>query len=148
MSLFHRPYSWRNLEVTALLFSAPRNKFSAPSRAAVALVLLTLVAACGRSAPEGSAAAATEDGSEPVVAGVQIVSETPVVAPGTTLQTVPTTAATTPPAAAGAYVVESGDTLSVIAEQFGVSVAALSQANGITDVDTIRPGQELIIPAG
>lgn len=46
------------------------------------------------------------------------------------------------------YVVEPGDTLRGIAEQFGVSVEALLNANGLTpeEGDQIRPGQELIIP--
>ncbi|MGH1488851.1 MAG: LysM peptidoglycan-binding domain-containing protein [Acidimicrobiales bacterium] len=73
------------------------------------------------------------------------MSDAPVVTPGPTSSVV-TTVVTTPPVAAGSYVVEPGDTLSVIAEQFGVTVAALSEANGITDVNTIKPGQELIIP--
>ncbi len=105
-----------------------------------------LAVACGRSAPEG-AFAELDPADEPASAGVQATSEDSVVTPIATT-TIPTTA---PPAAsmeaAGSYVVETGDTLSVIAEQFGITTEALSQANGITDVDTIRPGQELIIPA-
>lgn len=104
-----------------------------------------LAVACGRSAPEG-AFAELDPADEPASAGIQATSETPVVAPIATT----TTATTAPPApameAGGTYVVEAGDTLSVIAEQFGVTTEALSQANDITDVNTIRPGQELIIP--
>lgn len=44
------------------------------------------------------------------------------------------------------YVVQLGDTLSIIANQFGVSVSALQQANGISDPDEIVPGQVLVIP--
>lgn len=143
-----------------MLSSAPRNAIEyqrpGPTRrlglpvltvrvVVLSLMALTLLAACGRSAPEGAEAAAADTGTEPVVAGVQIVSDNPVVTPGPTTA-VPTTVTTVPAVAAGSYVVESGDTLSVIAERFGVSVAALSEANGITDVNTIRPGQELIIP--
>ena len=70
----------------------------------------------------------------------------------------PTAIAVTPPTAepdepetpAGqqTYVVESGDTLSGIAEQFGVSVADIVDANGLTDeeADSLQIGQELIIP--
>ena len=105
------------------------------------------VAGCGRSGPEG-AAAVIPDGPEPASAGVQIISENPVVATTPTSSTVATTppSTTVAPSPAGSYVVEPGDTLSVIAEQFGVSVAAISEANGIEDVNSIRPGQELIIP--
>lgn len=109
------------------------------------VVGLVAIAGCGRSAPEG-ASAALDTGIEPAVAGIQVISEQPVVAPTPTSATVATTTATSAAMAGGSYVVEAGDTLSVIAERFGVSIEALSQANSITDVNTIRPGQELIIP--
>ena len=46
------------------------------------------------------------------------------------------------------YTVQDGDTFSAIAERFGVSVAAMLQANGMTpeQADTLRIGQELVIP--
>jgi LysM repeat protein len=44
------------------------------------------------------------------------------------------------------YVVQSGDTLSKIANRFGVSQADLMAANGITDPDHVEKGQELKIP--
>jgi LysM repeat protein len=45
-------------------------------------------------------------------------------------------------------VVEPGDTLRGIAQDFDISVEALLDANGLTPAegDEIRPGQELIIP--
>jgi len=119
--------------------------------ASLGLVIVLGAAGCGRSAPEG-AAGTTSDGPEPAAAGIRVVSEQTVVPPApTTVPTVtapaPTTTAVAPaPAPSGTYVIEPGDTLSVIAERFGVSVDALSEANGITDVNSIRPGQELIIP--
>ncbi|MCG8346716.1 MAG: LysM peptidoglycan-binding domain-containing protein [Chloroflexales bacterium] len=46
------------------------------------------------------------------------------------------------------YVVQPGDTLRGIAEQFGVSVQAILDANNLTpeEGDSLRVGQELIIP--
>jgi len=44
------------------------------------------------------------------------------------------------------YVVQPGDTLFSIAEQFGSSVEAIVAANGITNPSLINPGQKLIIP--
>lgn len=46
------------------------------------------------------------------------------------------------------YTVQDGDTFSAIAERFGVSVAAMLQANGMTpeQADNLRIGQELVIP--
>lgn len=46
------------------------------------------------------------------------------------------------------YVVKSGDTLLSIAIEFGTSVAALQQANGIIDPASLQIGQELVIPLG
>ena len=43
--------------------------------------------------------------------------------------------------------VQSGDTLSSIAQRFGVSVDQIAQANSIQDVSLIRAGQQLVIPA-
>lgn len=46
----------------------------------------------------------------------------------------------------GYYVVTEGDTLSGIASMFGVSVRTIMEANNITNPNTIRAGQKLIIP--
>ncbi len=53
-----------------------------------------------------------------------------------------------PPPEPRVYVVESGDTLKSISEQFNVSVEAILEANNLTpeDGDALRVGQELIIP--
>jgi LysM repeat protein len=46
------------------------------------------------------------------------------------------------------YIVESGDTLKSIANQFDVSVEAILRFNGLSeeDGDNLRVGQELFIP--
>lgn len=44
------------------------------------------------------------------------------------------------------YVVEAGDSLSGIAKRFNVSLEVVMEANDITDPDSIRQGQELVIP--
>jgi len=44
------------------------------------------------------------------------------------------------------YVVQVRDNLTEIAERFNVSVEAIMEANDITDPDSIREGQELVIP--
>ena len=44
------------------------------------------------------------------------------------------------------YVVQSGDTLSHIAVQFGVTVEALALRNNIDDPRSLRTGQRLVIP--
>lgn len=46
----------------------------------------------------------------------------------------------------GYYVVSEGDTLSKISQGFGVSIKSIMEANNITDPNSIRKGQKLIIP--
>ena len=46
------------------------------------------------------------------------------------------------------YVVKLGDTLSIIAVEYGVSINDLMAANDLSDPDSIFAGQELRIPAG
>jgi len=57
---------------------------------------------------------------------------------------VPTPVVTPPPPQT--YTVAEGDTLAAIAQQFGTSVEALQDANGIDDPDEIVVGQVLVIP--
>jgi LysM repeat protein len=58
--------------------------------------------------------------------------------------TVPPTEAPTP--APLVYVVKEGDTLSSIAQTYGVSVQDIIEANGLANPDMIHLGQKLIIP--
>jgi LysM repeat protein len=59
----------------------------------------------------------------------------------------PATAAPSSPAASGQkYVVEPGDTLSAIAEKFGVTMQQIIDANRLQNPDVLLVGQELIIP--
>jgi LysM repeat protein len=51
------------------------------------------------------------------------------------------------PTPAGIYVVQPGDTLSSLAEDFGTTVEEIMAANGLTDPNAIQAGQTLIIPA-
>jgi LysM repeat protein len=55
-----------------------------------------------------------------------------------------------PPAEGGQviHVVQSGDTLGRIAEQYEVTVDDIASVNGITNINVLAVGQELIIPIG
>jgi LysM repeat protein len=44
------------------------------------------------------------------------------------------------------YIVQPGDNLSDIADELGVTLRDLQEANGIEDPDSIFAGQELIVP--
>jgi Tol biopolymer transport system component/LysM repeat protein len=72
-----------------------------------------------------------------VVSAVTRVTNTPTSTP---------TSVTPTPVPPVTYVVQPGDTLSEIAARFNVTLAALLEANDITDPTLIRPGRVLIIP--
>jgi LysM repeat protein len=52
------------------------------------------------------------------------------------------------PRAAELYTVRAGDTLSQIAQRYSVNVDVLAAANQLTDANVLRPGAQLVIPAG
>ncbi|MGA7194894.1 MAG: LysM peptidoglycan-binding domain-containing protein, partial [Anaerolineales bacterium] len=54
--------------------------------------------------------------------------------------------ATPTPVSGPSYIIQSGDTLSSIADRFSISLNDLMTANNITDPNTIQAGQQLIIP--
>jgi LysM repeat protein len=67
----------------------------------------------------------------------------------TSVAAVSPTASSTPtpaPPSGQTYTVRAGDTLFEIALEFGVSVRALAEANGIDNTSLIRPGMVLVIP--
>ncbi|MCU0513861.1 MAG: LysM peptidoglycan-binding domain-containing protein [Anaerolineae bacterium] len=58
----------------------------------------------------------------------------------------PAAPATPPPAGTVVHVVQSGETLSVIARQYGVSIQSIVDANNLTNPDRLAIGQEILIP--
>lgn len=82
-----------------------------------------LGSACGRSADESA---------DSTLPAVQVAGET----------TVPVTTAPTQVT----YVVQAGESLSVIASRFGVDVRTLADFNAIADIDSVKAGQLLSIP--
>ena len=78
-------------------------------------------------------------------------SPTPIVTPIVRTPAVTSTPETTPtpppiPATPDEYVVQAGDTLRSIAEEFGITVDDLIGANDLEDADLIRTGSTLLIP--
>jgi LysM repeat protein len=51
------------------------------------------------------------------------------------------------PTPAGLYVVQSGDTLSLLADEFNTTVEEILVANDLTDPNDLQVGQELVIPS-
>ena len=74
--------------------------------------------------------ASTANTAVPYLPSVPIVQTTSAVATGNT----PTN-----------YVVQNGDTLSTIAVKYNITTDTIRYANGITDIDSLKPGQTLII---
>lgn len=98
---------------------------------AMAVLAMSALAGCGRSAPE--------EGATTLEASISPSSTEAVI---TTLP--PTTAP--PPTTTPEYIVQQGDSLSVIAQRFGVSTEDLANFNGIEDPNDIKVGQTLTIP--
>jgi LysM repeat protein len=82
----------------------------------------------------------------PVPTPVPTVSSPATPAPTAAPTPAPTPAPTVAPTPQRTYVVQEGDTLALIAQQFGVSVAAIQAANDIADPDEIIVGDVLVIP--
>jgi LysM repeat protein len=100
-----------------------------------ATVLIPLAAACG----DDSEPPRTEGTATPTV----IATATPFASiPEPTI----VSGTETPPPDEITYIVEPGDTLSALAEQFGTTPEAITERNGLTD-EFLFVGQELIIPA-
>lgn len=100
--------------------------------AALSTVLLLASAGCGRT-----------DEGDIAVAGTSTIRVTTTTASSVVSETVATAA---PPSTQLTYVVQSGDSLSVIAQRFGISTEDLANFNAISDFNSIKVGQELTIP--
>lgn len=79
------------------------------------------------------------------------MSATPRPTPSPIISATPTESAPAPtapptPVPQRTYVVQEGDTLGSIAQQFGVTVEAIQAANQIDDPNQITVGQVLVIP--
>jgi LysM repeat protein len=134
---------------------------TAPSAFAVQLPAAPPTVATAAASPAATAAPSTPAGATTATPALPTTptprSPTPTREPPTPTAEPPTPTFTpeppppTPepaPPAAQIYVVQPGDTLRSIAQQFDVNVSDLLAANNLTpaDADSIRPGQELIIP--
>ncbi len=108
---------------------------------AVGLAAALVLGGCGRSAPPGALRRTSPtNAADPEIAGVSVTS------PGTVATVPPAAATVTSAPATSTYTVRQGDTLSQIAIRFGVTTQALADANGITDVKSVKAGQQLTIP--
>jgi LysM repeat protein len=111
-------------------------------RASILLcIILVLMTACGQvvTGPTPTPEVLGVTLSPPTPTRVVLVAATPTPRPTFTPAPTPTPVM---------YVVKSGDTLLSIALEFGTTVAALQQANGIINPQSLQIGQELIIPLG
>jgi len=101
------------------------------------------------AAPPAPPKPATPPTPQPSAPAAPPKPATPPAPPQSSTPTVPPKPAT-PPAEPGTppttCTVQSGDTLYAIARKFGVTVAALSAANNISNPSLIKPGQVLTIP--
>src|SRR3954463_2001753 len=107
------------------------------ARCVAALLALLVLAACAPPVPASPRPTAA------VVLDITVAPTQDVDATATAYarQLAPT------PTPAGLYVVQQGDTLGGLAEDFGTTVDDLMAANGLTDANAIQAGQTLLIPS-
>lgn len=98
---------------------------------AIALAAVALLTACGRNAPD-EAATTLEASISPSSSAAVITTLPPTTEP--------------PPTTTPEYIIQQGDSLSIIAQRFGVSTEDLANFNGIEDPNSIQIGQTLTIP--
>jgi len=120
-----------------------------------AMLLVVALATLGLSSLRGGGAvtALASPSPQPTDVAVPTVSVAPTASVAPTSESSPSAAPTIPPTAAptpapthATYTVVSGDTLGAIAKQFGTTVQALMDLNGITDPGKLKIGQVLQIP--
>ena len=85
-------------------------------------------------------------GNTPTTAPDADTPTSQVVVPTATTAAIEEPTATSTTSAGNTYEVQSGDTLGVIAENFGVTVDAIVSANNLADANSIFVGQILTIP--
>jgi LysM repeat protein len=117
----------------------PKSRIQNPKSKILLLVPLAL-AACAPPAPPAPSA------PRPTAATILEITPAPTLdldatATSYARQLIPS------PTPAGLYVVQRGDTLSGLAEDFGTTVEEILAANGLTDPNAIQAGQTLIIPS-
>ncbi|WP_129632382.1 LysM peptidoglycan-binding domain-containing protein [Candidatus Oscillochloris fontis] len=157
------------LSATAALFALAMLSVLALSRSDVALIRIgdvsILLPGTHSGAPVVVPADLAPDGSDappPLPSVLPTLTPRPSATPTATATPLPTPTPTEtptptpepptptpePPPGGRTYTVASGDSLRSIAEQFGVSIEAILQANNLTPAqgDALRVGQELIIP--
>jgi LysM repeat protein len=107
------------------------------------ILLAGLLAACGT-------VVTPQPTPGPRPTGTPVPGHTPVIGPGGTAPALPLADTATPTVSPTPiiYVIQSGDTLLEIAQEYGVSVEAIQRANGIEDPRFLRVGQEVLIPTG
>lgn len=110
-------------------------------RSAIALLSLIGTTACGGQVVSGST---------PTLASLAVILPSPTARPTFSpqmLTPIPTnTPAPTPTPVV--HIVQPGDTLLGIALQYGVTLDALQQINGVLRPETLQIGQQIIIPVG
>lgn len=136
--------AWRNLSSSSTArFTRPAVLVAAVALAVVALLVLSSIVGIFGGAPGG-------DSPTPSASPSLAPSPSVPVAPASTEPSASVAPASVPPAETPAatprtYVVKQGDTLNLIAQQFGTTVEAIQAANGLTGTE-INVGQVLIIP--
>jgi LysM repeat protein len=137
------PVSPSRRRLRGLLIAAATVVVVAAAGFAAGLLLPTLLPGPGIASGSASPTAAATD--------APTASSSPTAQPSVVPTTAPTPGPTATPAATPAptatiYVVKVGDTLQGIANRYGVTLAAIVEANQISNPNIIYKGQKIVIP--
>jgi LysM repeat protein len=135
--------AWRNLATPSARYSRRTVLVAAVAAVVVGLLVVSSLMGILGGAPGGASQTPLPSGS-PIATPLATASTSPSVAASASAAASATTPATPAPSLR-TYVVQQGDTLNLIAQQFGTTVAAIQAANGLTGTE-INVGQVLIIP--
>lgn len=122
-----------------------------------AVIFAFLLAACEQVAVQETAPVILAPAGKPTAQHNVVDALAPLREPAHTptaiiaITTVPSTVLPVPPTSEAltrsiTYISQEGDTLWALADEFGITVFAIQEANGLHDADSIYVGQELVIP--
>ena len=136
--------AWRNLSSSSTArYTRPAMLVAAIALAVVALLVVSSIFGLLSGAPGTDSPTPSPSASPSPIPSASVAPASA----GASASTAPSSVAPagTPGPTPRTYVVQQGDTLNLIAQQFGTTVAAIQAANNLTGTE-ITIGQQLIIP--
>ncbi|MCC6905192.1 MAG: LysM peptidoglycan-binding domain-containing protein, partial [Anaerolineae bacterium] len=129
---------WHRIKPAVLLAASISSVLIGCAPSGSRLVFVTATPGGGNLPTGGGIAIPTAEPLDPTTAPTPVFLPTPN----------PTRSTVINPAVDAMHIVQVGESLSLIAQSYGVTVDALAAANGIANQNVLFPGQALIVPQG